>query len=195
MWSAAGRDLSGQGVSLGRAGRCLGKGHGRKCGRGGGGGRGPAGHQLSRRRVGGAEPHPPARSFLLTATWHLMHFFILRAHSAEKSAVGWGRTTWAHPPGPPTHPRTRCGAGTARTAPAAPARSTPGTQQPRAPARRPRAGSSRCWGSRARAWGLGPRPRPPVAPCRGRRRLERGPEAAGPPPHHPLAHRKRWAQP
>lgn len=94
-------------MSLGRAGRDLGKGHGQKCGRGGG--QGPGDHQLSRRRVGGAEPHPPARSFLLTATWHLMHFFILRAHSAERSAVGWGRTTRAPLPGAPPHPRTLCG--------------------------------------------------------------------------------------
>lgn len=36
---------------------------------------------------GQAPSYPPGRSFLLMTTWHLIHFFILRAHSARGSAL------------------------------------------------------------------------------------------------------------
>ena len=37
-------------------------------------------------------PNLPGRSFFPMTTWHLMHFFILRAHSAEgRGAGGWAR--------------------------------------------------------------------------------------------------------
>lgn len=37
--------------------------------------------------LGQAPSYPPGRSFLLMITWHLIHFFILRAHSVKGSAL------------------------------------------------------------------------------------------------------------
>lgn len=47
-----------------------------------------AAHTWGARGEGGRRaPGPTWRSFLLMTTWHLMHFFILRAHSAGEGTV------------------------------------------------------------------------------------------------------------
>lgn len=55
---------------------------------------------------GQAPSYPPGRSFLLMTTWHLIHFFILRAHSARGSECIVSRAglgSWATQV-LPTHP-------------------------------------------------------------------------------------------
>lgn len=63
----------------------------------------PVGAGRARRR-GSRASHPPGRSFLPMTTWHLMHFFILRAHSAGGGERGWaGPRGLGHTPPPHTH--------------------------------------------------------------------------------------------
>lgn len=176
----------------------------RRGGAAGGGVAAPVGAGRARRR-GSRASHPPGRSFLPMTTWHLMHFFILRAHSAGGGERGWaGPRGLGHTPPPHTHTHPHSPSHTVRCWHGENSTSSASSEHTRHSAASGPDGAATCRFVTVLgvpSTSLGPGAAPPLPPaCRSLRLeegLERAPGLPGPrpPPRPRRAHRKRCAQP